>query len=184
MTLTIRRSEPADHPAIISLMDASRGEGLSAEERSERGFVQGVMTPEALAVLEGGPGIFVAVEDGALAGFVMSSQPETTRNVAARTAVSVAAGELDDPSLRLFLYGPAAVSADFQGRGILSKLLTKMCADLAPVYDVGVAMVEASNKKSMAVHGHYGMRRTAPYEVDGRQYFAFSFPTTLFTERG
>lgn len=180
MTLTIRRSDTHDQPAILALMDAARGDGLSTQERSERGFVQGVMTLETIAVLQEGPGIFVAVEDGVLAGFVMSSIPESTRNVAAKTAVSVAAGELDDPSLRLFLYGPAVVSPDFQGRGILSQLLVRMCTDLASSFDVGVAMVEAVNKKSMAVHSHYGMRRSAPYDVEGRQYFAFSFPTSLF----
>ncbi|NKS78063.1 hypothetical protein GS539_19865 [Rhodococcus hoagii] len=43
MTITVRRSGPQDREAILALMAASRGDGLSAEERAERGFVQGRM---------------------------------------------------------------------------------------------------------------------------------------------
>lgn len=75
MTITVRRSGPDDRPAILALMRAARGEGLSPAERAERGFVQGAMDDQVLTRFQEGTGVFVAEEDGALAGFAMTSLP-------------------------------------------------------------------------------------------------------------
>ncbi|NKS67293.1 hypothetical protein GS461_18210 [Rhodococcus hoagii] len=55
MTITVRRSGPQDREAILALMAASRGDGLSAEERAERGFVQGRMDEDVLTRFQQAP---------------------------------------------------------------------------------------------------------------------------------
>ncbi|NKR61831.1 GNAT family N-acetyltransferase [Rhodococcus hoagii] len=178
MTITVRRSGPQDREAILALMAASRGDGLSAEERAERGFVQGRMDEDVLTRFQQGTGVFVA-EDGVLAGFAMTSEPGAVTSGPPRLAVD-AVGEGRG---RLFLYGPAAVDRDYQGRGVLTKLLAALSRALRDRFDLGVAFVEAANAKSLAVHRHYGMTEAATFVFDDRDYFVFTFSPDEFADR-
>jgi len=179
MTVTVRRSGPADRPAILALMDAARVEGLSAAERAERGFVQGRMDADVLARFEEGPGVFVAEQGGDLAGFAMTSVPGTVTSGPPRSAVDA----LGDGHGRVFLYGPAAVDPRYQGRGVLTTLLVALSRALRDRYDLGVAFVEEANAKSLAVHRHYGMAEAATFVFDGRDYVVFTFSPAEFAAR-
>lgn len=184
MTITVRRSRADDHAAILSLMDQARGDGLTPEERSRRGFVQGTLTPEILARFQDGPGIFVAEAEGEIAGFAITSLPGGLPPLhpatAAVTAVEQAAAGRDLG--RLFLYGPVAVAPHFQGRGILTRLLTTLSHTLKPDFDLGVAFVETANARSLAVHRHYAMTESAHFTTNTRTYAAFTFAPSLFAE--
>ncbi|MFI9649351.1 GNAT family N-acetyltransferase [Streptomyces sp. NPDC052040] len=185
MTITVRRSRPDDHAAILSLMDTARGEGLSDEERARRGFVQGAMDQEVLDRLQAGPGIFVAEVAGEFAGFAMTSEPTGLppgHPAAAAVEAVREASERRDPG-RLFLYGPVAVDERFQGRGLLTALLTALGRALEDSYDLAVAFVELSNERSLAVHRHYGMTEAAHFETGGRSYAAFTFAPGTFARR-
>lgn len=179
MTITVRRSGPQDREAILALMAASRGDGLSAEERAERGFVQGRMDEDVLTRFQEGTGVFVAEDDGDLAGFAMTSEPGAVTSGPPRLAVN-AVGEGHG---RLFLYGPAAVDPRFQGRGVLTKLLAALSRALRDRFDLGVAFVEAANAKSLAVHRHYGMAEAATFVFEDRDYFVFTFAPAEFADR-
>ncbi|MGW4519286.1 hypothetical protein ACWEO4_47335 [Streptomyces sp. NPDC004393] len=73
MTISVRRSGPSDRQAVLDLLERARGTGLSALERAEQGFIQGRWDAVKVAELELGTGIFLAEEDGALAGFVVTA---------------------------------------------------------------------------------------------------------------
>jgi ribosomal protein S18 acetylase RimI-like enzyme len=188
MTITVRRSRPDDHAAILALMDQARGDDLTPEERSRRGFVQGTLTPEILARFQDGPGIFVAEAEGEFAGFAITSLPgglppqhpaaAAVTAVTAVTAVEQEAGDRDPG--RLFLYGPVAVAPRFQGRGILTRLLTALSRALQDDFDLAVAFVETTNERSLAVHRHYAMTEAAHFTTNSRTYAAFTFPPSLF----
>ncbi|MDH6676686.1 GNAT superfamily N-acetyltransferase [Rhodococcus sp. LBL1] len=181
MAITVRRSGPRDCASILELMAASRGDGLSAEERAERGFVQGRMDDKVLVRFEEGTGVFVAEEDGDLAGFAMTSEPAAVASGPPRLALDALRGS--HTSGGLFLYGPAAVDRRFQGRGVLTLLLTELSRALRGRFDTGVAFVEAANAKSLEVHRHYGMDEVATFVFDGRDYFVFTFSPAEFADR-
>lgn len=181
MTFALRRSLPADREAILALMSAARGDALSDAERSEQGFVQGLMDDAILRRLESGPGIFVAAEaeSGRLAGFAMTCQPHTVaHNPPAARAVELAAGRR--PDARRFVYGPTAVDLLFRGQGLLTMLLRHLCQELGNSYDEGVAFVDHANGKSLAIHTHYGMTALPPFVLGGHTYTPFIFATDLF----
>lgn len=182
MTIAVRRSGPADRTAILALMAEARGDGLSAGEKAERGFVQGTMNEELLAQFQEGTGVFVAEQDGVLSGFAMTSQPGVTTGGPAKLAAD-AARECFGAPARLFLYGPAAVDRRFQGRGVLTLLLRTLSGELGDRFDRGVAFVEAANEKSLAVHRHYGMAETTRFCYEGRDYRVFTFDPAEFAER-
>ncbi|QHK18537.1 GNAT family N-acetyltransferase [Pseudarthrobacter psychrotolerans] len=140
------------------------------------------MDEAILERLEGGSGIFVAEVDGKLAGFAMTSDPgQATHNGPAVRALELAAE--DEPTLRRFLYGPAAVSPAFQGQGILSGLLVDLSLRLQEQFDQGVAFVDHANERSLAVHRHFGMSALSSFELNGSLYTAFIFHPELFTDR-
>ncbi|MET9253795.1 GNAT family N-acetyltransferase [Streptomyces sp. NPDC003717] len=186
MTIDVRRSRPEDHAAILTLMDQSRGEGLSDEERARRGFVQGQMTPGLLDRFQQGPGIFVADAEGTLAGFAITSEPtHLPPHHPATAAVSAVTEAADGRDLgRLVLYGPAAVDDHYQGRGILTRLLTTLSRTLQDDYDLAVAFVETTNARSLAVHRHYGMTEAAHFTLGDRTYAAFTFSPATFLTTG
>jgi GNAT superfamily N-acetyltransferase len=154
-------------------MEQARGQGLSDEQRAKRGFVQGVMDDATLIRVESGTGVFVAVEDGRLAGFAMTARPGMVQSgppLLAVQAAQAAAG-----NCRLFMYGPAAVDPHFQGRGVLTSLLKTLCAVLRDDFDLGIAFVEDANQKSLAVHRHYGMTEVPGFTFEKRKYHVFTF---------
>ncbi len=160
-------------------MRAARGEGLSSAERAERGFVQGAMNDDVLARFQEDPGVFVAEEDGELAGFAMTSVPGAVSSGPPKLAVDAVAGGARAPR-RPFLYGPAAVDPRWQGRGALTAMLTALCRELMGRFDRGIAFVEVANEKSLAVHRHYGMTEAARFHHDERPYLVFTFDPAAF----
>lgn len=180
MTIDVRRSEPGDRVAILRLMETARGDGLSPQERAERGFVQGTMTEAVLARFEAGTGVFLAEEDGRLAGFAMTSDTAAVPDGPPRRTLEAARAVVGDR--RIFLYGPAAVDPDFQGRGVLSLLLRNLSERLVGGFDLGVAFVEDANRKSLAVHRHYGMSEVPGFSIGERIYHVFTFEPAQFTD--
>jgi L-amino acid N-acyltransferase YncA len=175
-------SGPTDRAAILALLTAARGDGLSEAERAERGFVQGRMDDTLLARFQEGTGVFVAEEDGVLAGVAVTSEPgAVTAGPPGRTA-ELARQHLGS-SVRMLLYGPAAVDRRFQGRGILSRLLGELSRALGDRFDRGVAFVESANAKSLAVHRHYGMTELARFTSGEREYLVFCFAPADFAAR-
>lgn len=179
----VRRAEKDDRQAILALMDAARGKDLSAAERAERGFVQGTMNEEVITRFLAGTGVFIATEDGELAGFAMTSEPGAVTAGPAKLTVNAALDGEDPATTRLFLYGPAAVDHRFQGRGVLTMLLVALSRELAGRFNRGVAFVEAANAKSVAVHRHYGMTQRVGFRFDGREYLVFTFDPGEFAAR-
>ncbi|MFF3568999.1 GNAT family N-acetyltransferase [Nocardia jiangxiensis] len=178
MTIRVRRSGPDDRAAILRLMAAARGDGLSPDERAERGFVQGTMDEAVLARFEAGTGVFLAEEGDRLAGFAMTSGAVDPPDGPPRRTLEAARAAVGDQ--RIFLYGPAAVDPSFQGRGVLSLLLRELGAQLRDRFDLGVAFVEDANRKSLAVHRHYGMTEVPGFSVGERRYHVFTFEPAQF----
>ncbi|MBK0869743.1 MULTISPECIES: GNAT family N-acetyltransferase [unclassified Saccharopolyspora] len=182
MTITVRRSGPADRPAILSLLDAARGDELSAAQRAERGFVQGTLDEQLLARFQADLGVFVAEDGGVLAGFAMTTEPDVVTGGPPVPTVATARQNLA-ASTRFFLYGPAAVDRRFQGRGVLTMLLAGLSRELSGRFDRGVAFVQAANEKSLAVHRHYGMSEIGRFDHRGSDYRVFAFDPAKFATR-
>lgn len=141
------------------------------------------MTAEILSRFQAGTGVFIAEEGDELAGFAMTSEPGEAQGGPARAAIDAVRATPDGDAERLFLYGPAAVDARFQGRSVLTMLLAAFSRELEGRFDRGVAFVELANRKSLAVHRHYGMAESTRFRYDERDYAVFTFAPTLLASR-
>ncbi|MEE1784618.1 GNAT family N-acetyltransferase [Streptomyces sp. SP17BM10] len=183
MTLSTRKATAADRATVLALIDAARGDGLSPQERAERGFVQGRFDEDKLAATEATTGVYVAEEDGRIAGAALTApaSPALDEGPPRRTwEAALHAGLAQD---RFYLYGPVVVDPDFRGRGVVRSLLRAVDANLRDRFDHGVLFVEKSNHKSLAVHRHLGMREAAEFTVGERAYAVFVFASGTFCDR-
>jgi ribosomal protein S18 acetylase RimI-like enzyme len=142
-------------------------------------FAQGTMDETILARLELGPGVFVAERDGTLAGFVMTSEPAAVHEGPPKLALDAARAAVGER--RLVMYGPGAVDPNFQGRGVVTSLLRTVSAQLRDQFDIGVLFIEDANRKSLAVHRHYGMTEVPGFTVSARDYHVFAFDLAGFS---
>lgn len=170
---TVRSADDSDFPWILELIDDNRGESLTERERAQNGFVQGQWDEGRLRDFSStGPGFALAEVDGHRAGIALSSPPGA--------AGTGPAGELNQVARErfgpnaYFMYGPVVVSSDFRGRGVLSALTNGIFELARGTYPRGVAFIESSNERSLAVHDHLGWERFAEYEVGASTFYALS----------
>ena len=176
MPITIDRSNERDRPAILRLMDEARGEDMNDDERAQAGFVQGQMDESLLARFQSGPGVFVAREGAAVAGFCMTSIPGMAGGGPPAEMIKAVVQAMPELSLdQLFLYGPVAVSRRYQGQGVLTQLLIRVCTELRAQFELGALFVERANQKSLSVHRHYPMKESTMFMFKDRSYVVFTF---------
>lgn len=168
----VRSVEPADYPWVVDLIDRHRGEGMSAQERARRGFVQGHWDVAQLQRLSSGPGFLLAEVDGTRAGALLTSAPGAARRGPAGRTNELAQQALGAASF--FLYGPVVVDDMFRGQGVLRALADELFARMTGRYDVAVAFIEAVNQASMAVHDRLGFRVFDSFAIGDREYHALS----------
>ncbi|WP_432853727.1 N-acetyltransferase family protein [Amycolatopsis sp. CA-161197] len=177
MTILVRKSGPADRPAILALLDGARGLDLSPEERAAQGFVQGSFDAGKLVLFETTTGVFLAEDDGEPAGVALTSPAESAGGGPPGRTVEVArAAGLTEG---VFLYGPVTVAPAHRGQGVVRLLLAAVAEHLAG-YRAGVLFVERANEKSLAVHTHLGMKHVGDFTHADREYAVFSFTPAQF----
>jgi ribosomal protein S18 acetylase RimI-like enzyme len=184
MTVSVRRSGPSDRQAVLDLLERARGTGVSAQERTEQGFIQGRWDVIKVAELELGTGIFLAEEDGALAGIVVTSSGSgvVDEGPPRLTMDAVLASGIDTDAAGILFYGPITVAPEFRGRGVSRALLSAVARDLSERYRYAALFVEHSNHRSMTLHRHFGMREQAEFTFQDRTYTAFTFSLAAFAQ--
>jgi ribosomal protein S18 acetylase RimI-like enzyme len=183
MVMLTRKAVIADRTEVLALIDGARGEGLSAAERAEQGFVQGRFDEHKLAAMEATTGIYVVEEDGRIAGAALTAAASSLLDEGPPRLTMEAAVRAGLPADRSYLYGPVVVAPSFRGRGVVRSLLRAVDAHLSDRFDHGVLFVEQSNHKSLAVHRRLGMREVAEFAVADRNYTVFSFASGTFCDR-
>lgn len=175
-TVTIRPLEPGDHRWLLDLIDANRADRLTAAQRAEQGFVQGVWSETALQRLSTGPGMLLAEVDGSRAGAALSSPPGGVLDGPAGRTNELARAAFGPDGY--FLYGPVVIDRAFRRRGLLRALSTALLARAAARYPVAVAFVQQDNQASLAAHRVLGWHDLDTFTLDdAREFVVLSLPT-------
>ncbi len=179
--IRISKSERCDSAGIFKLLEESRGDNLTEEERAKQGFIQGKMSEEMITQFQDDLGVFVAKDDDDIVGVAFASRAGLVKQGPPLLLVETLFKErVDLTTENLFLYGPVVVRADYKGKGILTRLLTFLCSELHHEFKNGTAFVEEVNQLSLNIHRHYFEKDVTSFMYDNRKYYIFLLdPKTL-----
>ncbi len=174
-SVTIRRAEPRDYPAIIQLQNANTAERLSEEEKKQ-GFVVSAMTEETLYEINENLGVLVAEENDQLAGFVClaMTHPLPEHPIVRAMYDTFFHQKFNNRSLtdyNVFIYGPVLIAPKYRGKGILKSLFNAVKEYTKNDYDLGTAFINDKNPHSLAVHVEgLGMYCMQPFESGNEKF--------------
>ena len=178
--VTVRRARPEDTRPLSQLLRANTKGNLTAEEREE-GYITGGGPPEdALAAMAEDPGFAVAADGNEVIGCIGASTFDQHEGGVVETMVD-ACSEADFrgeslSAYRTFLYGPAIVTQDYRGRGVLSGMFETLVEIVGEEFEVGLAWVANENQASYAAHTDgLGMTPVTEFEFDDDQYTVVAF---------
>lgn len=180
--MLIRQALPSDYPAILALQVQNTPENLTAQQR-QQGFIVSQMNTNQLASINNRLGILVAIEDKQLVGFVCLMPVDThprppVVDVLLQTLASQSLNGQPLNQLRVFLYGPVCLNAQWRGRGVLRRLFAAVKARTQHDFDVGALFINNSNPHSLAAHiKGLGMTALASFHYHDEHYQLIVFTT-------
>ncbi len=183
MTIPVqyRKAIPADFERILRLQHKNLMTTLG-EGNLSQGFLSIELTREQLHKINGELGIFVAVRDGTVIGYLMAETIEFA--VGSSPLISHMLKRLKDAvfegltlsSSCLFVYGPVCIDRGYRGQGILHGLVSIMKKALTAEYDVGLAFVSQLNPRSFQAHtAKIGMKVIDDFDFNGGRYRTLAF---------
>jgi hypothetical protein len=152
-----------------------QGEDLS------QGFLSIEFTREQLHKVNSELGIFVALQDKEVVGYLMA---ESIEFAVGSTLIAHLLKRLKDyvfenvslSSCSLFVYGPVCIDKPHRGKGILKGLSNIMLQTLRGQYDVGIAFVSEHNPRSLRAHQvKLGMQIIDEFQFNEQKYRTLAF---------
>lgn len=178
-TILYRQATPADFEGILLLQHQNLLTTLKGEDLFQ-GFLSIEYTREHLHKVNSELGIFVAVQDKAVVGYLMA---ETAEFAVESPLMSNMLKRLKDVvfdrvtlSCCFFVYGPVCIDRQHRGQGVLEGLFGIMKETLGTDYDVGIAFVSLGNPRSFQAHtAKLGMKVIDEFEFGGERYSTLAF---------
>lgn len=174
-----RKALPADFEGILRLQHQNLLTTLKGEDLSQ-GFLSIEFTREQLHKVNNELGIFVAVQDKTVIGYLMAETAEFAIGspLIAHMLRRLNNIVIDDITLSccFFVYGPVCIERQYRGQGILEGLFGIMKETLRADYDVGIAFVSQQNLRSHQAHtAKLGMRVIDEFKFGGERYHTLAF---------
>jgi hypothetical protein len=175
-----RKAIPTDFEGIFRLQHHNLVTTIKGKDLSQ-GFLSIEFTREQLHKINSELGIFVAVQDEAVVGYLMA---ESVEFAVGSPLISHMLKRLKDvvfdniplSSSFLFVYGPVCIDRQSRGQGILEGLFGIMKEALGADYDIGIAFVSQRNPRSLQAHtAKLGMRVIDEFEFGGGRYHTLAF---------
>ncbi len=175
-----RKATPADFDGILDLQHQNLLTTLRENDLSQ-GFLIIEYTREQLCNINRDLGIFVAVQDKMVVGYLMA---ESVEFAVGSPLIAHMLNRLKEftfdgvplASLKSFVYGPVCIDKQYRGKKILDGLFMVMMKTLQGHYDAGIAFVSAQNLRSFNAHKiKLGMRIADEFEFNGQKYWALIF---------
>ena len=175
-----RKATPADFWRILSLQHQNLLTILQGKDLSQ-GFLTIEFTREQLHRMNSELGIFVALQDKEVIGYLMAESIEFANEspLIAHLLKRLKDFVYEDVPLSsrcLFVYGPVCIDRRHRGQGILEGLSNMMLQTLKGQYDVGIAFVSERNPRSLHAHQvKLGMKVVDEFEFNGQKYRTLVF---------
>ena len=155
------------------------------EEDKKDGFVTTSFSKEQLAdIIEKEQGIFIAVDEGEVVGYVMSASwqywsawPIFKVMIEDLPHVSFEGKSLDVHNS--YQYGPVCIDKRVRGQGVLEKLFDFALERMQKRYAVLVTFINKINHRSYAAHTRkIGLKVIYEFKFNGNEYYELAFDTS------
>jgi len=149
----------ADLPQILDIQSANLRENLTPEQQKS-GYLSIGFSEDEFRQFNHGLGVIVAKINGKVAGYCCASSatynaqfPILDQIVSNLSTYKVSGVEQPPKESTTSIYGPACVSAEFRGQGVLNHLFT-YCMQLSKAagYSFCFSFVSSQNQRSLKVH--------------------------------
>jgi hypothetical protein len=179
LNIQYRKATPADFEGILRLQHQNLLANLQGEDLSQ-GFLLMELTREQLHKINSELGVFVAVHDKSVVGYLMAETAEFAVGapLIAHMLKRLKNVVIDDINLSccFFVYGPVCVDRQHRGQGILEGLFGIMKGTLSADYHFGIAFVSQLNLRSLQAHtAKLGMKVIDEFEFGGGRYNTLAF---------
>jgi ribosomal protein S18 acetylase RimI-like enzyme len=142
---------------------------LAEEHYSERGGeLTGHLDRETVAATMQKLPSIVACRGEQVVGFLLTWEKHSSGNPCVRAMLQAYSGSPD-----AYVYGPICVDASVRGLGIAGKMFEEL-RRLLP-HREGILFIKASNESSLRAHQKMGMRETARYNFEDKQFIVFAY---------
>ena len=174
------KATPPDFAGILHLQHQNLITTLHGKDLSQ-GFLSIDFTSEQLHRINSELGIFVALQDEEVIGYLMVESVEFAGGSPLLAHLlnrmkEIVIHEVPLSPCRLFVYGPVCIDRQHRGKRILEELFNVMLQALQGQYDVGVAFVSSLNLRSFNAHKNkLGMRVVDEFEFKGQKYRTLVF---------
>ena len=179
--MKIRQAKASDYPQILRLQYDNTPAHLSAEQK-QQGFIVSQMDEKQLDDINRQLGVLVADDNGRIAGFVClhTTDQQPRPGIVDAMLAQLPRARLNGvplDRLRLFMYGPVCLAADYRGQGLLRRLFAAVKQRMAD-FDAGIAFVNDSNPHSLAAHvDGLGMQDLLTFRHGGEDFHLLAFAT-------
>ena len=172
-----RKATSADFEGILRLQHQYLITSLQEEDLSQ-GFLSMKFTREQLHKVNGELGIFIALHDKEVIGYLMAESIEFAIGSPLIAHLLKRLNKIlsDDVPCCMFVYGPVCIDKHFRGKGVLDGMFNLMLQTLKGQYEVGIAFVSALNPRSFkAHHDKLGMKLVDEFEFNEQQFKTLMF---------
>jgi hypothetical protein len=180
--MTFRLADLSDIEGVLSLQEKYLITNIPLEKRSG-GFVTTPFTPEQIQQAIALDGLFVAVQDNLIAGYVFAADwnffsqwPIFPYMVARIPRLSF--GDFKLTAENTFQYGPICIDSAFRGSDVLHGLFAVMSKRLALKFPVGLTFINKQNERSFAAHTKkLSLLVVDQFEFNNNEFYMLAFPT-------
>jgi hypothetical protein len=180
--MIIRTALASDINGILNLQAQNLLANLSDTERSQ-GFVTTPFTQAQIQVLLAQGGVFVAVEEETILGYVFagswdyfSQWPIFPYMVSRFPQIQFQGVAIDTE--KTFQYGPVCIDRTLRGTGILPKLFEIMRTSFSFRFPIGVTFINQHNLRSLAAHTRkLNLEIIDTFEFNGNSFYGLAFST-------
>ncbi len=176
------REIESDLQGILDLQSQNLYTNLAPAELGG-GFVTTPFTLDLLQQLIAQTGVFVAIDDGKLVGYLLAgdwqffSQWEIFRIMISRLPNLQFQGEIITID-RSFQYGPVCIDRSLRGGEILPQLFAKMRMNFASKFPIGITFINKLNQRSLAAHTRkLDLEIIDEFEFNRNSFYTLAFAT-------
>jgi hypothetical protein len=171
-----------DIDGILKLQAVNLYANLSEAERAE-GFVTTPFTKEQIRTLLHQTGIFVAEDQGVVAGYAFAGSWEFFSQWAIFPYMVSRFPQLEFQGTQVavdntFQYGPVCIDLSLRGSGVFPQLFEAMRSSFSSRFPIGITFINKANPRSLAAHTRkLNLDIVDEFEFNGNSYYGLGFWT-------